>query len=326
MGTQGEPLLSVVVVIVSDTTGTRYDTTHLLGTLEALAGQVDAPPMEIIVPYRPPLAGVEELAQRYPQSRFVPVADLRSYTGEAAGREHHDELRARGLALARGEIAGLLEDHGLPDPHWAAAMMAAHREEWAGVGGAIQNGVNRPLNWAVYFCDFARYQNPVGEGESAFASDANVSYKRAALESIASVWRDSFQETAVNWALRSQGKKLALSRGAILYQHRMGLRVADSLTERFVWGRSYAASRCGLIGRGKQLVYAALAPAISAVLVARMARTAFSRGRLRGAFVKALPLTALLTLAWSAGEMSAYLKGGGATPEVGRQRLARSAG
>ncbi len=30
----------------------------------------------------------------------------------------------------------------------------APRTGYAAIGGAIENGINRPLNWAVYYCDF----------------------------------------------------------------------------------------------------------------------------------------------------------------------------
>ena len=73
------------------------------------------------------------------------------------------------------------------------------------MGGAIENSIDRPLNWAVYFCDFLRYQTPLPDGESALASDANVSYKRTALQAIQPVWRDVFHETSVNAALRARG-------------------------------------------------------------------------------------------------------------------------
>ena len=45
-------------------------------------------------------------------------------------------------------------------------MVVAHREYYAAIGGAIENGVDRPLNWAVYYSDFGRYQNPFQSGES----------------------------------------------------------------------------------------------------------------------------------------------------------------
>jgi hypothetical protein len=121
------------------------------------------------------------------------------------GREHHDVLRARGLAAAHGDLVGLLEVHARPDPQWCASVAAAHRQPYAAVGGAIENGVDRPLNWAVYYCDFGRYQNPVPAGETLFASDANVTYKRAALEGVRPSWQESFREVVVNRALTSLG-------------------------------------------------------------------------------------------------------------------------
>ena len=187
MAAVGNPALSVVVAIVSDTTD-RPDVSHLEPCLAALTQQSGAPAMEIIVPYHPSVDGIARVRERYPDVRFMEVADLRTYTGQGGSREHHDELRARGLAVARGTIVALIEDVGLPAPDWSASVVEAHRQPFAAVGGAIENGIDRPLNWAVYFCDFLRYQNPLPEGESAIASDANVSYKRAALESIRPVW------------------------------------------------------------------------------------------------------------------------------------------
>src|SRR5919201_7057694 len=101
---RGKPALSVVVAIVSDTTDARSDTSHLLGCLDALARQTGVSAPEIIVPYHAGMDGVDEVRRRYPNVVYLPVDDLRSFTGRGGSREHHDELRARGLAVARGEI------------------------------------------------------------------------------------------------------------------------------------------------------------------------------------------------------------------------------
>ncbi len=305
-----EPTLSVIVVIVSDTTDSRRHASYLQDCLRGLSEQVNAPAMEIIVPYKPPVDGIDRVKQLFPQVEFVPVDRLQTFTGQGGNREHHDELRARGLEAARGQIIALLEDHARPDAHWSAAVVKAHQERYsayAGVGGAIENGVERSLNWAVYFCDFGRYENPVREGDSLFASDANVSYKRAALESIKPVWEQVFHETAVNWALTSRGDKLALSREIVVYQNRTGLQLRSALKERFIWGRSYAATRSRLARGAKRLVYAALSPLLPAILMARMTTNALKKGRHTGAFLKALPLTVMLTLSWSVGELVGYL-------------------
>jgi len=222
------------------------------------------------------------------------------------GREHHHELRARGLAFARGKIIGLLEDHAIADPNWCARVIAAHGKPYAAIGGAIENKVDRALNWGVYFCDFYRYQNPVPEGPSYIASDANVSYKRSALEAIGPVWREIFHETAVNAALSSRRETIALSPGMVVYQNRTGLDWPAAWKERSVWGRSYAATRCHLMGTGARLVHAALSPVLPAVLTLRIGQSAFNKGH-TGDFLKALPAIVLLTIAWSLGELTGYL-------------------
>jgi hypothetical protein len=302
------PALSVVVAIVSDTTG-HPDTTHLEPCLEALARQDRAPVTEIIVAHLPGTTGIARLRKRYPDVVFEEVNDLRMYTPGRGGREHHDEIRARGLALARGEIVALIEDHGIPARDWSAKIVERHRQPIAALGGAIENGVDRPLNWAVYFCDFLRYQNPLPEGESSIASDANVSYKRSTLLAILSVWEEVFHESAVNSALRSRGEKLALAPDVVLYQNRLELRLGSALKERFVWGRSYAATRAGLSGSFHRVFWAMFAPVLPALIMARMTRMAWAKRRTFGAFLKALPLTSALTVSWSWGEFTGYATG-----------------
>jgi hypothetical protein len=308
MASANNPVLSVVVAIVSDTTG-QPDTNHLEPCLAALARQDRAPVTEIIVAYLPRTAGIAGLRDRYPEVVFKEVNDLRMYTGVSGSREHHDEIRARGLALARGEIVALIEDHGIPARDWSAKIVERHRQPFAAVGGAIENGVDRPLNWAVYFCDFLRYQNPLPEGESSIASDANVSYKQSALRAIRPVWEEVFHESAVNGALRLRGEAIALAPDVVLYQNRLGLRFGSALKERFVWGRSYAATRAKLAGTLHRMFWAVFAPVLPVLIVARMARMALEKRRTLGPFIKALPLTAALVVSWSSGEFAGYVTG-----------------
>jgi len=302
-----DPALSVVVVIVSDTTTARARADHLEGCLVALQQQIGAPPIEIIVPYHENTDGIAALVARFTDVRFIAATDPEISARKAGSREHHDALRARGLALARGTLVALLEDHARPEAHWCANIVSAHRADYAAVGGAIENGIDRPLNWAVYFCDFAKYQNPVPSGESSFASDANTAYKRSALESVRSVWEASFREVVVNGALVSAGRKITLNPDVVVYQHRSDLTLGSALCERFVWGRSYAATRGTLLSPSRRLIYAALSPLLPLLIMSRMTATIWKRRRLFGKFVSAAPLTALLTCSWSAGECVGYL-------------------
>jgi len=182
---EGIPALSVVVAIVSDTTGPA-DATHLAQCLEAFSNQLGDVPVELIVPHLEEVRGLEDVKQRFPHVNFLPVTGLSR--ASAGGREHHDILRAHGLLAARGEYVTLVEDHAKPDPMYCANILSAHLKNDAVIGGAIENSVDRPINWAVYFCDFGKYQNPVPEGDSPFASDANVSYRRSMLDSVRQIW------------------------------------------------------------------------------------------------------------------------------------------
>jgi len=189
----------------------------------------------------------------------------------------------------------------------AASVVAAHRKGSRGVGGAIENGVDKALNWAVYYCDFGRYQNPVPAGDTPFASDANTIYKRADLESVRPVWNEAFREVVVNDALKSRGKSIVLDPEIIVYQNRRGLKLGAALHERFSWGRSYAATRLALLTTPKRFAYAALSPVLPALLTVRMARTAWSRKRHFPEFVRSVPFLVPLLISWSVGETIGYL-------------------
>jgi hypothetical protein len=304
MASPARPVLSVVVALVSDTLR-RADVRQLRPCLESLSRQIDRPAMEILVPHYPGVTGMEELRRDFPEVRFLEISDLKRYTGRP-GREHHNELRGRGVAAAQGEIIALIEDNGFADPHWCARMVEAHRSAAASIGGAIGNRADRPLNWAVFFCDFGAYQLPFQRGETWLASDANVSYKRAALESIRPVWREVFHEGAINQALKSRGESVLLDPELVVYQNRVDLDLGTALRERYVWGHSYGAG-LALSSPGRW-IRAGLTLALPLLLIARMAKTAIAKGN-TGTFLGSLPWTLLAASAWSWGEFVAYLTG-----------------
>ena len=225
--------------------------------------------------------------RKFVSSRWTTFATARS----GPGREHHDELRGIGIRKARAPLVALIEDVGRPDAHWAAELVKEHAQAYAAIGGAMENGIDRPLNWALYFGDFGRYQNPVPRGPSAYVSDANVCYKREALERVADAWPDSYNEARVHGALAQRGEILALSPGVIVYQHRLNLRLGPVLVERYVWGRSYAATRVAGVAASRRAIFAVLCPVLPFVLFLRQLKNVLRTKRNMGAFVRASPLT-----------------------------------
>ncbi|MFN8004702.1 MAG: glycosyltransferase [Acidobacteriota bacterium] len=299
-----EPDLSIIVAVIA---GGQDAMTTCLTQLEP---HVRGRNMECLAPYDARLDGVPALAARFPWVRFI---DARGQVDASkfgdSSREHHDILRAIGLNQARGRLIALLEDHGTPSPDWLPAVLEAHRGPEAAIGGAVENGLDRPLNWAVYYCDFGRYQNPVPEGPAEFLSDSNVSYKREALWQVKEHWQSAFHETSVNWELQRRGERLRLEPRMVVYQTRRGLRFLPALRERFVWGRSFAGTRAKEISAAKRLILAALSFLLPAVLTLRIVRLTLSRGRNLDRLALALPLILLLQTVWAAGELAGYVTG-----------------
>lgn len=302
-GAAEAPALSIVIAIVS---GAR----HLDDCLAALSAQEDCEPekTEIIVPFDIQDQDIPRLGSKYPDVIFH--ATTMSVEAPAwLSHEHFDELRATGLQLARGEIVALLVDHETPAPDWCRKMREAHAQPHAAIGGAVENRIDTPVNWATYFFDFGRYQNPVESGPSSFLTDVNIAYKRKSLNSIRHVWEHSFHEPPVHGALLAAGETLWLSSDIVVYQNRTGLTLSGSLRERYIWGRYFSGNRVAGINPVKRMAYCVFSPAVPAIILAKMLINVLKKKRLGGKFLQALPCTLLLTICWSWGEFIGYATG-----------------
>lgn len=297
------PRLSVVVALISG----RPE--HLETCLTALTQQADPPAMEIVVPCDKRVGDVSRFRARFPAVHFIPSAEKSAGGNSDWSREHHDELRALGLQHARGEIVALTEDHCKVGERWCATLVREHAASHAAIGGAIENGTDRLLNWALYFCDFGRYQNPIRRGPATYVSDCNISYKRTALENVAAMWKEAYHEASINWALQKQGETLWLCPEMVVWQQREKMSLTAALRERYVWGRSYAGTRVAESEPGKRLFYAAFSFLLPALLLARMGANVLRKRRHVTRFVLAFPYAILLTVAWSVGEFIGYVTG-----------------
>lgn len=296
--------LSVVVTIVD--AGDALER-----CLVALAAQQEAPDLEVVVPWDTSVPNVSALAARFPSVRFLPMgqpATTRPASSAAGQHELFDRRRSAGLAAATGDIVAILEDRGVPRDGWARTMGDIHeRLPHAAVGGAIENGRDSLLHWAVYFCDFGRYQRPFEAGSRRWVSDVNVGYKRRALDQTRTLWRDRYHETTVHWALQRAGETLYLTPDLVVDQMRGRLRLGSVIRERFAWGRLFAYTRARETAFPKRMALAFLAPLLPALLLARHARLQVAKRVTCGTFLKASPLVCVLLVAWSLGEALGYM-------------------
>jgi hypothetical protein len=296
--------LSVVVTIVDARDA-------LERCLTALGRQEGSIQLEVIVPWDDTVADVASTASRFPAVRFLAMGAVRTARPpqSAAGRhELFDRRRATGLRAATGELVAIVEDRCVPRPDWAQAMVRQHeRLPHAVIGGAIENARDTPRHWAVFLCDFGRYQRPFEPGPRQWVSDINVGYKRRALDQTSELWRERYHETTVHWALRRAGETLFLTPEVVVDHVRGPLPLSALIVERFAWGRIFAYTRAREMGVGKRLAFLCLTPLLPLLLFGRQLRLQFSKRVPLGTFVAASPYIVALLVAWSAGEAMGYL-------------------
>jgi hypothetical protein len=291
------PDISVIVLLFSG----RDD---LVRCLEALERQRGAGEVEVIVPHDDSLMQPAELAKRFPKVSFLPFT----------GRRTPPELRARGVAVAKGPIVALVEDHCTPDEDWCARIRAVLAGPYVAIGGAVEKGFragqtsDSALNWAIYMVDYSRYMNPMPAGPAHSVSDTNSAYRANALAPIRDVWAEQFHENVVNDALRGRGGALWFAPDVIVREQR-SLTMGAALKDRFSFGRLFASTRVAGAPLSRRLFLAAASIAAPPVLVLRVAQNMFGRGRHRGQFFRCLPQLVTVSSVWIAGEIVGYLTG-----------------
>ena len=214
------------------------------------------------------------------------------------------------MTRTRGRLVAILEDHARVDPGWAAAVLDAHQNDWAAVGGPVENGETGLVNWAVFFSEYAAYMAPVAEGESADLPGNNIAYKRPALFRHAHVLDNGKWESWINDRLRADGVPIA-SAPRMIVRHIKPFPLGHFLVQRFHFGRSYAGMRRDAQSWPVRLIYSIGSAALPVLLTARVTRTVLTKRRHLGRFLAASPLVLLFFTVGAIGEMIGYVLGGG---------------
>lgn len=298
--------LSILVTVVSGKAGVRR-------CLEALRPQVKGIDAEIIVPYDAWSLEIGELKAEFPEVNFHLITDLGAAASPDIPSHQHrlyDRRRAIGLSLVRGRLIAMTEDLAVPAQDWISQIMAAHKTQpYSVIGGVIDNAIDRPMNWALYYCDFGRFGSPLSARNAEYVSDINVSYKREAIESVRDIWKEAYHETTVHWAMRDRGIVLRLDPALKVYQHRPKISLSEAVGQRSEWGRIFAETRVAEIGLGKRIFLAVFSPLLPILLLLRIFKHMLRQGRTIGQIASALPIAFCLLAGWSCGELMGYVFG-----------------
>jgi hypothetical protein len=221
----------------------------------------------------------------------------------------HNVARMRGLGIARsqGPVVAMLEGDCMPAPGWIGHL--TELQPVAAVGGAVEPGAfRRGVDWAAYFCEFAKFMLPLPAAPAQLPG-ANVVYRRAALPDPARLEAEGFYETFVNADIGG-GAPLA-NDSALVVQHERTWSAGVALSTRFHHGRGFAALRVRGRPARERVPYLVLAALLPLVLVTRVVGETVRRRRLVGRALVALPWIIALSVSWSLGELAGYAAGPG---------------
>ena len=291
------PALSVIMV-----TPDRFE--RLRHTTRRLREQSAAGELEIVV-VAPSIAtaGVDERE----------LAGFSSYLVVETGPTTSSAVRrAAGVRAASAPLIAFTEDHCLPEPGWARALIDAHREPWAAVGPAFLNGNPQSLtSWVNLLIEYGPWVSPVEAGRRNHIPPHNSSYKRALLLDYGDRLEAMLEaETVLQWDLRARGHELYLEPAAATCHFNISLPSA-TIPLRLAVGRMFGAARARDWPLAKRAAYAVASPVIPLVRFARLVPIARRCGKGRRIFPSVLPPLLVGLVLDGLGELLGYTLGGG---------------
>jgi GT2 family glycosyltransferase len=281
---------------------------------DVLAGCLDRLPLdavECIVVLREAMRDASFWARRYPSVIFLEAAS-----------EPVPLRRQRGVAVATGNVVGLLEDTSWPDSGWCEAARSAFAEQpTVGAGGPVRILPTLPSRYqALAWCEYGSFaatrfqQSP----ENSSTRDApipalrvpgnNMAFRRVELIEALGQGQGFFEVPICERMLKQGGRIVCQPRMLVTYA------ACDpynaSLIARVNHGRLYAAAHVkggNWVRRAGHVLKAILLPM---VLTGRTI-AAISRSDRRGAKLSVLFSVTLMQSAWALGEALGALFGAG---------------
>jgi len=277
-----EPALSVVI---------GSNAPHALAAcLEALEPQRDG--CEVLVCEAKP--SDTSIRERFPWASFV----------EAPGALV-PELWGNGIERSRGRIIALTIAQMVPAADWLSTIVREHERHDA-VGGAIDPGKDlRLVDWAEYFCRYARDMLPFPAADEELAGD-NVAFKRSLLELHREHLSTGYWEPVLHPALRRDGTTLWHTPDVVVRQGRSD-GFAAFARQRVEHGRRYGRQRGEHFSGSRNLAGVLGAPLVPFLMTLRVLQRVRAKRRYRREAIVALPLIFTFNALWGYAEALGHL-------------------
>ncbi len=173
----------------------------------------------------------------------------------------HALANAAAVRFARAQVIAFAEDHAYPEPHWAEALIHAHRLPHAAVCPVVVNANPRTLtSWADLVTGYGPWMAPHPGGSAPFLPGHNTSYKRDVLLSYGDRLDEMMvAEAVMHWDLRSKGHTLHIEPNARLAHTNFAL-FPIFMRLHYHCGRIFAAARAAHWSWPRRIIYAGGSP------------------------------------------------------------------
>lgn len=274
----------------------------LHGCLAALAAQDASRSLEVIVVDRVGPAVRGPLRRAFPAVRLI----------EAESHTTIPAMRAAGFAAASAPVVGVIEDHVLVPPDWAAQMLAEHLAGAQVVGGSVANAAcDRLVDRAAFLCEYSHCLTPPA-GQVEWLTGNNITYRRELLERFRDIIAAGRWEDHLHAGFRQAGVPL-VSQPRIRVGHKKHYTVREYASQRYLYARAFAGMRVEREPAARRLAFGLGAFVLPVLLLYRILARALAARVSRLDIIRAIPLLTVFVTAWSAGELIGYWRGQGDT-------------
>jgi GT2 family glycosyltransferase len=291
-----DPLISVVIASVNGPPA-------ILECLDALTRQEGEIAYEVLVVDRCGEATRSEIQRRFrqPEIRLIP----------AEGFPSIPKLRAIGIAAAKGRLIAILEDHCNVPPRWFEAIARAHRLGYQAIGSPVENGsVERLVDWAVFFCEYARFMPPTATGVVSEIPGNCAVYDRLLLDQLGPELQDEVWDSFLHQRMKELGVSFYCD-PEMTVSHKKEFSFGYFMSQRYHYSRSFAGMRMSGAPLWKRLAFAGATTVLPTLLFGRMAKTIWAKRRRQTTFLLATPVIGAFLISWAWGEAIGALLGPG---------------
>lgn len=295
--TSHAPGLPRVSVIVPSVTGLPV----VAECLESLVSQQGSDRAEILVPDRCGETTRAVLRSRFPGVEVIAVDGCPSIPA----------LRALGIERAKGQVIAMLEDHCIAQPGWLRAIERAFDAGHRAVGGPVENGcVERIVDWAAFYCEYARFCGPAPRGRVAEIPGNNAAFDRLLLEQLQPELQSEVWE--LFWLARMRQSGVAFhSIPEMAVLHKLSFGYGSFLAQRYHYSRSFAAMRLGAATWRRRAAYAGTTVLLPGLLLGRLGVIMARKPQHWRRFLYSLPVLMTFLASWAVGEGVGALLGPG---------------